>query len=65
MRSTSARSFIGLWLRFAWGDPQTRPWPDTNWAISDLSQTLAEKISDKIGGNAVHIDCADVKMPGN
>lgn len=36
-----------------------------NWAVSGTSQTLAEKISDKVGGKAVHIDCADVKMPGS
>lgn len=36
----------------------------SNWSIADTSQTLSERIADAIGGEAVHVDCSDVKLPG-
>jgi hypothetical protein len=36
----------------------------SNWAVSDTTQTLANKIADAIGGRAVHVDCKDVETPG-
>jgi hypothetical protein len=35
------------------------------WSVSDTSQTLSRQISNKVGGEAVHIDCKDVEIPGS
>lgn len=33
-----------------------------NWGVTDVSETLANKIADAIGGRAVHVDCKDVEI---
>jgi hypothetical protein len=33
------------------------------WTVSEMTQTLAKKISDAIGGKAIHVDCPDVTTP--
>ncbi|MEW2481432.1 hypothetical protein AB0876_17745 [Mycobacterium sp. NPDC049093] len=35
------------------------------WGVAEGSQTISDKIADAIGGEAVHVDCKDVKLPGN
>lgn len=36
-----------------------------DWGVSEGSQTISDKIAEAIGGEAVHVDCKDVKLPGN
>lgn len=36
-----------------------------NWGVERGSQTLSEKIAEAIGGEAVNVDCKDVKLPGS
>ena len=36
-----------------------------NWGVAEGSQTISDKIAETIGGEAVHVDCKDVKMPGS
>jgi hypothetical protein len=36
-----------------------------NWGVAEGSQTISDKIAKAIGGEAVHVDCKDVKPPGS
>ena len=35
------------------------------WGVAEGSQTISDKIAGAIGGEAVHVDCKDVKLPGS